>query len=307
MAEPLIPPSIAPGDTIGIVAPSGQIHDRQRFEAGVRVLQELGFVVKFPRNLWPGAGYFADTDKNRVEEFSKMWADQEIKAVMAARGGFGCLRILEKIDLTLIKRTPKLFIGFSDITVLQTYLQQETGLMGLHGPVLTSLASSSRPAIERFYHSLTGKWKNSLSWKNIEVLRGVDSCEGILAGGNLSSIASLLGTPFQPKWQGKIVFLEDTGEPLYRIDRMLTQLLHAGMFQNISGLILGDFSIGNEQDVLTKIRNHEGVWQRVLELTFSTGIPVWGGFPTGHCSDNLCLPIGARALMDSSKAILHFF
>ncbi len=307
MADPLIPPPIAPGDTIGIVAPSGQIRNKQRFEAGLRILHEMGFVTKFPRNLWPGAGYFADTDENRAEEFSKIWADQEIKAVMAARGGFGCLRILEKIDLSFIERTPKLFIGFSDITVLQTYLQQETGMIGLHGPVVTSLSGSSRAAIERFYRCLTGEWTNSLSWKNIEVLRSGGSCEGLLAGGNLSSIASLLGTPFQPKWQGKIVFLEDTGESLYRIDRMLTQLFYAGMFQNISGLILGDFSIANEQDSLTNSRIHEGVWQRVLELTFSTGIPVWGSFPTGHCSDNLCLPVGARTLMDSAKATLNFF
>jgi muramoyltetrapeptide carboxypeptidase len=306
MTDPLIPPPISPGDIIGIIAPSGQIQDRLRFDSGVRVLRELGFVVRFPPTLWPGSGYFADTDRKRADEFNRTWADPEVKALMAARGGFGCLRMLDDIDLMQIRRNPKLLVGFSDITILHSYLQQETGLVSLHGPVLTSLASSGRVAVERFFYSLTGDWAKAIKWKNIEILRGGKQSKGILTGGNLSSIISLLGTPFQPRWREKIVFLEDTAEPLYRIDRMLTQLYYAGMLKDIKGLILGDFSLGKDRDHLINLRHHEAIWQRALELTAQIDIPVWGGFPVGHSPDNLCLPMGAPAIMDSDMTTLRF-
>jgi len=307
MVDLLIPPAIAPGDTIGIIAPSGQIQDRHRFDAGVRILRDLGFTVSFPSTLWPGAGYFADSDTNRAEEFNRTWADPKIKALMAARGGFGCLRILDQIDLTQIRMNPKLFIGFSDITVFHTYFQQETGLVSLHAPVLTSLSSSSKNTVERFFHSLTGNWSKAISCNQIEILQGGPPCKGILTGGNLSSIISLLGTPFQPRWQGKIVFLEDTAEPFYRIDRMLSQLFYAGMLKDIKGLILGDFSFGKEDDHLTDLRHHEAIWQRALELTAKTDTRVWGGFPVGHSQENLCLPVGVPTLMDSNMTTLQFF
>jgi muramoyltetrapeptide carboxypeptidase len=214
---------------------------------------------------------------------------------MAVRGGYGCLRILDRIDLQQVRQTPKLLIGFSDITILHTFLQQETGLISLHGPVLTSLANSSEPALERFHQCLLGNWTDTITGK-FEVLRSGRPCRGILTGGNLSSIVSLLGTQFAPLWKDKIVFLEDTNEPFYRLDRMMTQLFHAGMFKNIHGLILGDFSIADPQDVR----------KRALELTAQIGIPVWGFFPTGHCSDNLTLPIGAQAIMESDTLTLQF-
>ncbi len=306
MADPLIPPPLAPGDTIAIVAPSGRIRDQRRFNDGVRILRDLGFMVIYPPNLWPGSGYFADTDEKRAAEFNRTWANPEVKALIAARGGFGCLRILDRIDLPLIRQHPKLLIGFSDITVLQNHLQQETGLVSLHGPVLTSLAGASRPARERLFHCLTGNWSREIAGKDIEVLRGGRPCRGILGGGNLSSIISLLGTCYQPQWKDKVVFLEDTGEPLYRIDRMLTQLALAGMLHGIAGLILGDFSFAGNQDPVVRIRHHEGIWQRTLELTAPDGVPVWGGFPTGHSSANLSLPVGAVSLMNSDIATLQF-
>jgi muramoyltetrapeptide carboxypeptidase len=265
----------------------------------------MGFQVRFPHSLWPGSGYLADTDASRADEFNRTWADPEVHAVMAARGGYGCLRILDRIDLQQVRQMPKLLIGFSDLTVLHTFLQQETGLISLHGPVVTSLADSTNPARERFQQCLLGHWKDTIVWK-MEELRGGNSCRGILSGGNLSSIVSLLGTPFAPLWKDKIVFLEDNNEPFYRIDRMLTQLFYAGKFKDVAGLILGDFSISNHREPHDKIRHHKSVWQRVLEVTAESCIPVWGGFPTGHCSDNLTLPIGATAIMESDSYTLKF-
>jgi muramoyltetrapeptide carboxypeptidase len=306
MVDIRIPPPLVPGNTIGIVAPSGQIQDRQLFESGVTVLREMGFQVRFPQSLWPGFGYLADSDAKRADEFNRTWANPDVKALLAVRGGYGCLRILDRINLQQVRQTPKLLIGFSDITILHSFLQQETGLISLHGPVLTSLAGSSRPALERFHQCLLGKWQDAITWKKIEILHGGKPRQGILTGGNLSSIISLLGTAFAPFWNNKIVFLEDTNEPLYRIDRMLTQLSYAGMFKDIEGLIVGDFSISNHQEPLEKIRHHQHIWKRTLELTADIDIPVWGGFPAGHCSDNLTLPIGALAIIDSDTCTLRF-
>ncbi len=297
---------LRPGDTIGIVAPAGQLVDHDQFSTGINILSEMGFKTKFPRNLWPGTGYLADTDENRALEFNLLWRDKEVKALLALRGGFGSLRILENIDLKSILRAPKPFIGYSDITVLNNYIASQTGIVTLHGPVLTSLADCSNGARERFYSCLIGNWKRQIPLNNIEILRGGDDIRGSLVGGNLSSLITTLGTPYDSSWEGRIVLLEDTNEPLYSIDRMLTHLYYAGKFSGVSAILLGDFSHRNHVDSIDKIRHHEWVWQRVLELTMDQKTIVWGNFPIGHCPENFTLPLGAEAFLNSRQAKLHF-
>lgn len=306
MTEQHAPAPLKPGDIIGIIAPAGQIRDRQGFDSGIRLLAEMGFEPRFPRELWPGTGYLADSDANRAEEFNRMWADPEVSALLALRGGYGCLRMAAMIDLQQVRSQPKLLIGFSDITVLHNYLCRQTGLISLHGPVLSSLATSSRDAIERFVQCLRGNWRTPLQIKGVEVLRGDEETQGRLMGGNLSSLLTLLATPFEPDLAGSLLFLEDVGEPLYRIDRMLTQLWLAGKLHHLSGIILGDFSLGPDMEPLEKIRHHEAIWNRVLQLTADTQIPVWGGFPIGHGPANMTLPHGAKTIMDSRNGRLCF-
>jgi muramoyltetrapeptide carboxypeptidase len=300
------PASLKPGGIIGIIAPAGQIRDQEAFQNGINILTEMGFEPRFPRNLWPGTGYLADSDTRRAEEFNRMWADPEIQALLALRGGYGCLRMAGMIDLEQVLRQPKLLIGFSDLTVLHNYFSQKTGLISLHGPVLTSLAASDRDSLERFYQCLTGNWRLPLSTQEVEILRGSGEATGRLMGGNLSTILTLLATPFEPDLQGCILYLEDVGEPLYRIDRMLTQLWLAGKLSDLAGIILGDFSPGSGMEAQEKIRHHEAIWKRTLKLTANTGIPVWGGFPISHGSKNMTLPHGAEAVMDSGKGRLSF-
>jgi muramoyltetrapeptide carboxypeptidase len=299
-------PSLQPGACIGIIAPGGQIQDLLPLEQGILILQEMGFEVRLPRQLWPGTGYLADTDRNRALEFHKMWADPEVSAILTLRGGFGCLRLVPFLDRNVLRQHSKLLIGFSDITILHQVLYQTTKMVSLHGPMLTTLSSSSRESVERFYACLRGNWKIPVQSSTIEVLRGGDPARGTLLGGNLSSLMSLLATPLEPDWTDAILFLEDVGEPLYRIDRMLTQLAHCGKLSQARGIILGDFSPTRDQDRLERLRFHEQIWTRVLELTESTGIPVWGDFPVGHGLDNHTLPHGAEAVMDSRQAILSF-
>lgn len=302
----LSPPSLHPGDCIGIIAPGGQLRDITSLERGISILRDMGFEVKLPRQLWPGTEYLADTDQNRALEFHKMWADPQISAVFAMRGGFGCLRILPLLDRHELQLHKKALIGFSDITILHQALFQTSKLISLHGPMLTTLASSSRESVERLYACLRGNWDTPVQYPKIEVLRGGEPAGGTLLGGNLSSLISLLATPMEPDWTDAILFLEDVGEPLYRIDRMLTQLAHCGKLNQAGGIILGDFSLNSNQDTLERIRFHEQIWMRVLELTGSTKIPIWGNFPVGHGPDNLTLPHGAQTVMDSQQAILSF-
>ncbi len=235
-----------------------------------------------------------------------MWSDPEVSALLALRGGFGCLRLLPYLDTNALLDKQKLLIGFSDITILHQALLQTEKTISLHGPMLTTLSTSTPKTLARFYASLTGKWHVPIQEKQVEVLRGGDPVRGRLLGGNLSSLISIIGTHYEQDWQDAILFLEDIGEPLYRIDRMLTQLGQCGKLSQLRGIIIGDFSLNPDQDRLESIRFHEQVWLRILELTEQSGIPVWGDFPIGHCQTNLTLPHGAEAVMESSQVTLSF-
>lgn len=306
MNKPLIPPPLKKGDCIGIFAPAGFLEEKGPYNEGIRILRELGFRVKSPSHFWPTDDYLADNDKNRSEEFNRLWNDPDVNALLALRGGYGCLRILDRIELPLIAKKPKLLIGFSDITILNNYLTDKTGLVTMHGPVLTTLHQLNKESMARFYYSLLGKWNNEIRCRHLEILQGGDEAQGELAGGNLSSLVSLLGTPYEPDWRNKIVFLEDIHEPMYRLDRLFTQLMLAGKFEGASGIILGDFSISGHQDTIETIRHHEKIWSRVLELTGRLQIPLWGGFDVGHTPHNLTLPLGAKAIMNSRRGVLEF-
>lgn len=306
MNIPLAPSPLKKGDTLGIIAPAGQLSDANRFFSGVSVLREMGFMVIHPRDLWPGREYLADSDGNRASEFNRLLGDPAIQALMCLRGGYGCLRMIDKIDLDSFATHAKPLIGFSDITVAQNYLYQKTGLISLHGPVVTSLGEADSSALERFFLCLTGRWDEPLVVKKIEVLRDGPTLTSPLVGGNLASLASLLGTPYDFSWDDKIVFLEDINEPAYRVDRMLTQLSLAGKFNRLAGLILGEFSGLYPENGTLQLGYLETIWNRVLELCGQVNFPIWGNFPTGHCRHSLTLPLGALAQMHSGKTRLLF-
>lgn len=306
MKSPLYPPPLKKGDTVGIVAPAGQLQDETIFRQGVDILKEMGFRVKYPRDLWPGPEYLADSDECRGDEFNRLVMDDEINGLISMRGGYGCLRILDTIDLSMVIRNPKILVGFSDITILQNYLYARTGLISLHGPVVTSLGSATKETLSRLYESLTSIKSRCIESKQIVVLRHSDNITAPLIGGNLASLVTLLGTRYDFSWDNKIVFLEDTNEPAYKIDRMLTQLKLAGKFENIAGLILGDFSMSANMAIIEKKHYQKLIWNRVLELCSSRLMPIWGNFPSGHCSCNFSFPLGAQAEMTSGQPRLLF-
>jgi len=306
MRLPLYPPPLKKGDILGIFAPAGKLSNDAHFRRGVTILQKMGFEVKFPQNLWSGRGYLADSDENRGHEFNRLIQDVEINGLIAARGGYGCLRMLDKIDIDAVVNNPKLVVGLSDVTILQNYLHEQTGLVSLHGPVVTSLPGADPETLQALYFCLTNMVPRSIRPQNVEILRHGPDMSAPLVGGNLASLVTLLGTPYDFPWDKKIVFLEDINEPVYKVDRMLTQLNLAGKLDNIAGLILGDFSQVVNPDDLEKRRYQELIWKRTLELCPARSVPIWGNFPSGHCSSNLPFPLGATVMMKSRQSQLLF-
>ena len=292
--SPMLPKALERGDTIGLVGPAGPWQE-EALRKGVQILSDLGFQSTIPRNLQDQQGYLAGSDFHRLETFTEVWKNPEVKAVMAVRGGYGSLRILNEIDYDLIRSYPKILVGFSDVTALLSAIVKKTGLTTFHGPMLTTLEISDRESVHHLFSTLCSQTPQPLKPANLEILRP-GSARGVLLGGNLTTLAHLISTPFELTWQDKILFIEDIGEAQYRLDRMLTHLSLAGRLDNIAGVILGSFINCGDQEQL---------WHRVLEL-FKQDIPIWANFPTGHGARNMTMPIGANVEMDSSMGSLTY-
>lgn len=302
MAErPVLPPRLRKGDTVGLWCPAGPVRDAERLRAGITLIEDLGFGVKLRGSLTPGDGYLAENDEQRAEHLHGLWNDEEVKALLAIRGGYGCLRMIGQLDWKLFRRQPKFLIGFSDVTVLLNALVNQANLVALHGPMATTLARSGEQGIMSLFGLLTGDFEELIKVKGLEVLRG-GTGRGQLVGGNLTTLVHLVATPWESRWDDCILILEDTGEPLYRLDRMLTHLALAGRLDRLAGLILGDFDAGGDR--LADLRLQEAVWSRVLELA-PPGYPIWARFPVGHQDRNLTLPFGMEAVMESASGTLH--
>jgi muramoyltetrapeptide carboxypeptidase len=269
------------------------------------MLRDLGLHIRceLPPN-GSGPDYLAADDHWRLAELHRLWADEEVKALIAARGGYGCLRLINRLDWDFLRARPKWLLGFSDLTVLLNGISARTGFVTLHSPMISTLARADRLSYERFREVLAGEFRPCERPTGLEILRGGFG-QGRLLGGNLTTLCHLLGTPWQPQTEGCILFLEDTAEPLYKLDRMLTHLACCGLLERLSGLILGHFDPGHD-DRLEILRLNEQIWQRVLELTTAATYPVWGGFPVGHQQENFALPIGMEASMNSLSGILTF-
>ncbi|MDD3618362.1 MAG: LD-carboxypeptidase [Desulfobulbaceae bacterium] len=300
---PLIPGRLKKGGCIGLFSPAGPVRDREKVHAGVHLLHELGFRTKQLNLSAPAQDYLAADDRTRIDEFHALWADEETDALMAVRGGYGCLRILKDIRLDLVRHRPKILIGFSDVTALLNLVSEQGGLVAVHGPVVSSLADGDPDSIRALAALLSGGLAEYNLRGRIEILRA-GKASGTLKGGNLTTLIHLLGTPWEISFANALLVLEDTGEQMYKIDRMLTQLYYGGKLDNLAGIILGSFDHG--LDAVERLRLEERIWHRVLEITDEFGYPVWGNFPVGHRHPNYPLLIGASATMDSGSGRLLF-
>ena len=306
MTALLMPRPLRPGDTIGVAAPAGRPAHPERLAAGVAALQEMGYAVRLPATPWPGEDYLADSDQRRAAELHALFADDEIAAIIAVRGGFGCLRLLPHLDLNLLAAHPKLLLGFSDVSILLNRLGSQCGMLSLHGPVLTSLGNATPAARQRLQCCLQGRWNEPIDLDDRKVLRRGDSVFAPLYGGNLASLVSLIGTPFDFPWQGKVIFLEEVNEPPYRVDRLLTQLSLAGKFRGLAGLLLGDFSGVYPPEDPRNRHYLDMVLGRVAELCTGETYPIWANIPAGHRHDNQTLPFAATVLLEPEIPRLLF-
>jgi muramoyltetrapeptide carboxypeptidase len=293
-ANTLLPTTLKKGDTIGLAPLAGPFSE-ETYQQGVTILHEHGFKVKTMHPTTPSA-YLAGSDRERLDIFHTLWKDPEVAAVLSVRGGYGTIRLLNNLDFELIKTHPKPLIGFSDISGFCNVIEQQTGLVTFHGPNLTTLCQCDKESLYSFFHTLTRMVPFEIKDSSLEVIRR-GTATAPLAGGNLTTINQLLGTPFELNFDGTILILEDINEPPYALDRLFYQLHLAGKLSKLKGLILGNFSGGG---------GVEDLWQMVLDLVAEHHYPIWGNFPTGHKEQNRLWPIGAVAKMDSETAVLSF-
>lgn len=293
------------GDTLGFVAPSGVLRKEGVIELAKAEAERMGFKVKLGESCHHRYGYLAGTDEERARDINAMFMDDEVDAVVCLRGGYGAMRILDKLDWDAIAAHPKVFVGFSDVTALHIALLQRCRMITIHGPMSAALGDGplddfSRESLYRTIMDPTpvGEVVNPPEYPRQTVNPGV--CEGQLVGGNLTLIAASLGTPWELDTKGRILFIEDIGERTYCLDRMLTQLRLAGKFDDCAGVVFGDFAdcpIEYPEFGLT-------LEEIIRDVVKPCGKPVFTGLRCGHCTPKLTLPLGARCRMDASACTL---
>lgn len=292
---PIRPRRLNHGDTIGVVAPAGVVQT-ELFRSGIAVLQKMGFKTQVAEQTFYKKGYLAGSDRQRADTMNAFIRDPGVKAIMCARGGYGCMRILDLIDYSALQKNPKPIVGFSDVTALLMAAYVRCGLVTIHGPVVTSLAAADRYTRESLSQILSGQSAVRLTSPGGPVIcPGV--CEARVLAGNLTLLSHLIGTPFAAYAAGHILLLEDLNEAPYRIDRMLTHLHLAGFFKDIAGIALGTF-----EDCGSPEKLHHLFHDRFKDL----GIPVLAGFDVGHGRRNLPVPFGLEATLDTNhKALIY--
>jgi muramoyltetrapeptide carboxypeptidase len=288
--------AIRPGARVGIAAPAGAV-DPDKLEAGETLIRRLGFEPVRREDLTARHAYLAGDDERRAAELMALVLDPEIDAIVCARGGYGTQRILGRLDAAAFRAARKPLVGYSDITTLLLWQRRAAGLMGIHGPMLEKPGSASSETSRSLVRALTGTGPPaSLSGESF--LRGWG--EGRLTGGNLTMVAASLGTPWEIDTRGAILMLEEVCEPLYRIDRLLQQLLHARKLESLAGIGIGsmlDCDSGSSEDW--------GLADLLRDTFAPLGVPVVVGLPFGHELPNFAWPFGGRAALDGDRGELE--
>jgi muramoyltetrapeptide carboxypeptidase len=301
------PPRLREGDTVGLVNPAGATYVREDLDVVTDTLRALGLSWKFGAHVTDRYGYLAGTDANRAADLNAMFADPDVDAIMAVRGGWGCNRLLHLLDYESIARHPKILVGYSDITSLLVACQAKTGLVTFHGPVGTSTWNQFS----------VGYFKRVLMEGSMECFRNPrgtgdalaqtrdrvhtitpGKARGVLIGGNLTVLTAMLGSPYLPPWDRVILFLEDDSEHIYRIDRMLTQLRLAGVLGALAGVVFGKCTEcgpgGGGYGSLTL----EDVYADIIA---PFPIPAFAGAMIGHIENKFTVPLGIEAEMDATE------
>ena len=303
----LKPHKLTPGDTIGLIAPSGVIKDYNMLDQSIKNITDRGYKVKTANNIKSKQWYLAGSDEERLKDLHSLFADPEVKAVFCIRGGYGCTRLLDKIDYDLIKDNPKILLGYSDITAFHSAFNKFCNLITFHGP-LTGSDFGKKELIDF-------TWQNT--WNILEdniklpyklqnhytpVCINEGTAKGPLIGGNMAVLCALLGTKYAPDFEGKILFIEDIGEYLYRLDRYLIQLKLAGVFEKVSAVVFGDFTdiVHTNDDEVNRLT----ITDVIKDVLRDIKTPCFYGFSCGHAQFKTTIAVGADHEIDCSTGIL---
>ena len=297
----ITPPYLKKNDTIGIVCPSGYM-PFEKAQACIDTLQQWDFKMQVGKTLGNQFNYFSGTDDERLNDLQTMMDDEKVKAIFCARGGYGLSRIIDRLDFTPFKKNPKWIIGYSDVTILHVHLYSKFGIASLHSPMASAFnnggvqnefVQSLRKAIigEPCYYSY-----------NPHTLNKEGVAEGELVGGNLSLLVHLIGTPSEVDTKNKVLFLEDVGEYLYNVDRMMMQLKRSGKLESLAGLVIGGFTEMKD----TIIPFGQNVYEIIFDKVKDYNYPVCFDFPIGHTDRNYALKVGVkhRLIVNEEKVVL---
>ena len=294
------------GDTIGLIGPSGAVRTEGAVDRAIQYMKDMGFSVKVGESAHAKYGYLSGTDEVRARDLNAMFADPEVDAIVCTRGGYGTMRMLDLLDYDMIRKNPKVFVGFSDITALHIAFQERCGLVTFHGPMATRWNDEfpdgfTKPAFLNAVMNAEplGELHNAPGYHARETVNP-GSAEGVLVGGNLSLIAGTIGTPYEINTKDRILFIEEIGERTYCVDRMLTQLRLAGKFNDCAGVVFGDFAdcpVEYPEFGLTLAEVIRDVAAPCLK-------PMFTGLQAGHVSPKLTLPFGVKVKMDADACSL---
>jgi len=304
--EPVRPPRLRRGDVIGLVSPASPPQSPDRVEKSVRYLERLGYRVQLGTHVLERHGFSAGTDAQRADDLNAMFRDDRVRAIFALRGGNGCCRLLRHLDYRAARRHPKILVGYSDLTFLQLALWRRSRLVTFSGP-MPAVEFWNQPdpwTEEQFWGLLTSSAaRRTLPYPADQPPIGLHpgKAEGRLLGGCFSLVMSVLATPYQPDFRGALLFLEDVREELHRIHRMLTHLDNAGLFQQLNGLVLGEFTQATPEPK----EPHFGLPEIYAETLATFPGPVLANVAYGHIPRKLTLPQGVLARMDARRLKLE--
>ncbi len=301
-----IPPYLVPGDVIGISAPAGYISPEEIAPAVSRI-KEWGFQVAIGKTIGKREGTFGGSDEERRLDMQEMMDDKNIKAILCARGGYGIVRIIDQLSYKKLSAHPKWLIGFSDITVMHSHLHANYNIASLHSKMCNSFPSDwnlaepiQKDTIESIRQCLTGEKMRYQSVVNANNRNGIGT--GQLVGGNLKSLESLAGSRSDINTNGKILFVEDTGEYLYSLDRMFWNLKRSGKLDKLKGLVIGGFKVKKDDAGEEFGKSLE---QIVLEKTIEYNYPICFDFPVGHQKNNYALKCGMLHTLNVSPGFVY--
>jgi len=290
----ILPKKIKKGNTIGIVSLSGVVEDKKSFERGVKKLEELGFKVKVSEHVFDKDRYLAGNDDDKIEELHRFFKDSEVDCILCSRGGYGAIRLINKIDYSIICKNPKVFCGYSDVTALSAMMLNRARLVTYSSPMVVGdfgAENVSDFTLENFVKAVQGE---ALEF----ALRGDTTKEvsGTCFGGNLTTLASLCGRDFIPN-EDFILIIEDVNEPVYKIDRCFAQLCGIESFcRNVRGIVVGDFTGVDSSEDLDFVLNY---YAGLLD------VPLWRGLKLGHETEKVTIPIGKECFIKENKIFFN--